>query len=122
MKTRSLFLLCLFLTVGFCLNGQEKRPAPEWLKTAVVYQVYPQSYYASNGDGVGDLPGITAKLNYIKSLGVTAVLGLLGSGCVGLTGLPLRLVCAYRLTLPNTIIRIRIFFMAFYLRVNFSFY
>jgi hypothetical protein len=46
--------------------------------------------------------------------GVTVVLGLLGLGCVGFTGLPLRLVCAWMATLPKTIIRIRIFFMSFF--------
>jgi maltose alpha-D-glucosyltransferase/alpha-amylase len=46
---------------------------PSWLKTAVFYQVYPQSFADSNGDGIGDLPGLIAKLDYIKSLGVTAL-------------------------------------------------
>lgn len=48
-------------------------PAPEWVHHAVVYQIYPQTYYDSNGDGVGDLPGITAKLDYIRSLGADAI-------------------------------------------------
>ena len=50
-----------------------KRPTPEWLRNAIFYQLYPQSFYDSNGDGIGDLPGITAKLDYIKSLGCDAV-------------------------------------------------
>ncbi|MFO1477326.1 MAG: alpha-amylase family glycosyl hydrolase [Verrucomicrobiota bacterium] len=48
-------------------------PGPEWVRHAVVYQVYPQTFYDSNGDGVGDLPGIIQKLDYIKSLGVDAI-------------------------------------------------
>jgi maltose alpha-D-glucosyltransferase/alpha-amylase len=48
-------------------------PGPEWLRTAVFYQVYPQSYFDSNGDGVGDLPGIIAKLDYIRSIGINAI-------------------------------------------------
>jgi glycosidase len=50
-----------------------KCPTPSWLLNAVIYQIYPQSYYDSNGDGTGDLPGITAKLDYIQSLGVSAI-------------------------------------------------
>lgn len=46
---------------------------PKWWKEAVVYQVYPRSYQDSNGDGVGDLKGITQHLDYIKSLGVNAI-------------------------------------------------
>jgi hypothetical protein len=48
-------------------------PGPSWLQKAVFYQVYPQSYYDSNGDGIGDLPGVTAKLDYIASIGCNAV-------------------------------------------------
>ncbi|HVU31972.1 MAG TPA: alpha-amylase family glycosyl hydrolase [Opitutaceae bacterium] len=48
-------------------------PAPDWVHHAVVYQIYPQSFYDSNGDGIGDLNGIIAKLDYVKSLGVDAI-------------------------------------------------
>jgi alpha-glucosidase len=44
-----------------------------WWKEAIIYQVYPRSYLDTNGDGVGDLPGITAKLDYIAGLGVDIV-------------------------------------------------
>ena len=40
-----------------------------WLRDAVFYEIYPQSFRDSNGDGIGDLPGITEKLPYVKSLG-----------------------------------------------------
>src|SRR5512136_1884997 len=49
------------------------RPVPAWLRDAVFYQIYPQSFYDSNGDGIGDLPGVTARLDYIQSLGVSAI-------------------------------------------------
>lgn len=44
-----------------------------WYKNAVVYQIYPRSFCDSNGDGIGDLNGITAKVPYLKELGVDAV-------------------------------------------------
>lgn len=44
-----------------------------WWKGAVIYQVYPRSFQDSNGDGVGDLPGITSRLEHVVSLGVDAV-------------------------------------------------
>jgi alpha-glucosidase len=48
-------------------------PIPEWLKRGVIYQIYPRSFADTNGDGVGDLPGITARLDYLRWLGVDAI-------------------------------------------------
>ncbi len=45
----------------------------EWLEDAVFYEIYPQSFYDSNGDGIGDILGIVAKLDYVKSLGCNAI-------------------------------------------------
>ncbi|HEX8388659.1 MAG TPA: alpha-glucosidase [Sphingomonas sp.] len=44
-----------------------------WWRGAVTYQIYPRSFADSNGDGVGDLPGITRRLDYVASLGVDAI-------------------------------------------------
>lgn len=44
-----------------------------WLNDAVVYEIYPQSFYDTNGDGIGDLQGIIQKLDYIESLGFNAI-------------------------------------------------
>jgi len=47
--------------------------ATQWWQTGVIYQVYPRSFQDTDGDGVGDLRGITARLDYLKGLGVDAV-------------------------------------------------
>jgi alpha-glucosidase len=46
---------------------------PEWWRGAAIYQIYPRSFADTNGDGIGDLPGITQKLDYVASLGVDAI-------------------------------------------------
>lgn len=46
---------------------------PSWLNDAIFYEIYPQSFYDSNGDGIGDINGITQKLDYIKDLGFNAL-------------------------------------------------
>ena len=45
----------------------------DWWKEAVIYQIYPKSFQDSNGDGIGDLPGITSRLDYLHKLGVDAL-------------------------------------------------
>src|SRR5437667_10058533 len=47
--------------------------AHSWWQTGVIYQIYPRSFLDGNGDGVGDLPGITSRLDYLRWLGVDAV-------------------------------------------------
>ncbi|QUC20487.1 uncharacterized protein UV8b_04728 [Ustilaginoidea virens] len=54
---------------GSCRKG----PKQFWWKEASVYQIYPASFCDSNGDGVGDLPGIISKLDYLSNLGVDVV-------------------------------------------------
>jgi alpha-glucosidase len=45
----------------------------DWWRNAIIYQVYPRSFYDSNGDGIGDIPGIIDHLDYITALGVDAI-------------------------------------------------
>ncbi|WP_371069034.1 alpha-glucosidase [Sediminibacillus sp. JSM 1682029] len=45
----------------------------QWWKESVIYQIYPRSFHDSNGDGIGDIKGITEKLDYLKKLGVDVI-------------------------------------------------
>ncbi|WP_394278505.1 alpha-amylase family glycosyl hydrolase, partial [Microbacterium sp.] len=51
----------------------ESRPGAEWWRTAVIYQIYPRSFADASGDGIGDLPGITSRLDDLASLGIDAL-------------------------------------------------
>jgi alpha-glucosidase len=48
-------------------------PGAEWWRTAVIYQIYPRSFADATGDGIGDLPGITARLDSLAALGIDAI-------------------------------------------------
>jgi alpha-glucosidase len=59
-------------------GGQTSKPsahaaAAPWWKHAVIYEIYPRSFQDSNGDGIGDLNGITERLDYLQALGVDAI-------------------------------------------------
>jgi oligo-1,6-glucosidase len=84
-------LVVVFLAGGLILLGQyfpdldainQKIMSPgmnykdeqqKWWKEAVVYEIYPASFKDSNGDGVGDIPGIISKLDYLHDLGVNVI-------------------------------------------------
>jgi alpha-glucosidase len=55
------------------LNDQMPGSGDEWWRQAVTYQIYVRSFADSDGDGIGDLPGITARLSYLRDLGVDAL-------------------------------------------------
>ena len=54
------------------MESSKKAPNDNWWRGGVIYQIYPRSYADSNGDGIGDLPGITARLEHIAHLGADA--------------------------------------------------
>ena len=54
-------------------NNSSMQTNRKWWKEAIVYQIYPRSFQDSDGDGIGDLKGIISRLDYLQSLGVTAV-------------------------------------------------
>jgi alpha-glucosidase len=54
-------------------RGGTSASTQDWWKNAVIYEIYPRSFQDSNGDGVGDLNGITQRLDYLKDLGVDAI-------------------------------------------------
>jgi alpha-glucosidase len=75
-KTSIVFALCLGSVPS--LSAQSKAPAKkssasDWYRHAVFYEIYPRSFADSNDDGVGDLNGITSKMDYLRDLGVDAI-------------------------------------------------
>ena len=78
---KMLTLLALGCAALLSLSAQPKpgsfeqtwKKGPEWLQNAVIYQIYPSSFKDSDGNGIGDIPGVISKLDYIQSLGVTAI-------------------------------------------------
>ena len=68
---RGFALLVLALLAGPSLLAQTS--SDPWWKHAVIYEAYPRSFQDSNGDGVGDLKGITERLDYLHSLGINAI-------------------------------------------------
>jgi len=72
------FVRCLLLagiTLGTNLLAQPSGPGQkdDWWKHAVIYEIYPRSFQDSNGDGIGDINGITSRLDYLHDLGVGAI-------------------------------------------------
>jgi alpha-glucosidase len=60
-------------TASHSLTSPAKAAANPWWRGAAIYQIYPRSFLDTNGDGVGDLPGIIDRLDYVASLGVDAI-------------------------------------------------
>uniref|UniRef100_U5EX75 alpha-glucosidase n=1 Tax=Corethrella appendiculata TaxID=1370023 RepID=U5EX75_9DIPT len=63
-----IFLITIFINLNSIYGQSEK----DWWQKTVFYQIYPRSFYDTNGDGIGDLKGITSKLEYLKETGIGA--------------------------------------------------
>jgi len=60
-------------TLEKAVASADRTADPDWWRGAVIYQIYPRSFQDSNGDGIGDLAGVTARLGYLEDLGVDAI-------------------------------------------------
>ena len=54
-------------------SAQSQPTGPEWWRHAVIYEIYPRSFQDSDGDGIGDIKGITTRLDYLHDLGIDAI-------------------------------------------------
>jgi len=63
----------LALACVSALPAQSAHQNTNWWKNAVIYEIYPRSFQDSNGDGIGDLNGITSRLDYLQKLGINAI-------------------------------------------------
>lgn len=74
---RGLLSVLVAIALSAPLFAQSTEPSPQsnpnWWKNAVIYEIYPRSFQDSNGDGIGDLNGITSRLDYLRSLGIDAI-------------------------------------------------
>ncbi|XP_037949098.1 maltase A3-like [Teleopsis dalmanni] len=71
--TTLLLIFCLPRSHWACtLNSGAQEKQKDWWQTGQFYQIYPRSFMDSDGDGIGDLKGVTSKLEYLKDIGVTA--------------------------------------------------
>jgi alpha-glucosidase len=79
MKAAARGLSCVVFALALSAISFAQQPStadhqnPNWWKNAVIYEIYPRSFQDSNGDGIGDLNGITSRLDYLQSLGIDAI-------------------------------------------------
>jgi len=72
-RFRALLLAALMASCTFAQTPAAPSNDGTWWKHAVIYEIYPRSFQDSNGDGIGDLNGITDRLDYLRALGVDAI-------------------------------------------------
>ncbi|KAM7343922.1 maltase A7 [Cochliomyia hominivorax] len=72
LQLKLLFVVALLHSSLSCRDNAGNQEQTDWWQNAQFYQIYPRSFMDSDGDGIGDLNGITSKLQYLKDIGVTA--------------------------------------------------
>lgn len=72
-KMKRLFLLAAALMLTGFASRVSAQTVPQWAREGVIYHIWPSAYMDSNNDGMGDLQGIRSRLDYIQSLGVSAI-------------------------------------------------
>src|SRR6185437_9644925 len=65
--------IVFILLTPFSSPAQSNASQSPWWKHAVIYEIYPRSFQDTNGDGIGDINGITSRLDYLKQLGIDAI-------------------------------------------------
>jgi oligo-1,6-glucosidase len=73
MKKQKIILTLTSCFLLFATEIKAQQTDKKWWREAIIYQLYPRSFQDSNGDGVGDLKGITQRLDYLQSLGIDAI-------------------------------------------------
>ncbi|HWA93901.1 MAG TPA: alpha-glucosidase [Terracidiphilus sp.] len=73
LRTSTAACLLVFAAALALAQHADSKVHDEWWKHAVIYEIYPRSFQDSNGDGIGDLNGITSRLDYLKNLGIGAI-------------------------------------------------
>src|SRR5690242_8141815 len=73
LATAMLFVLAVVAPRALAGQKSADEAGHAWWQNAVFYEIYPRSFADSNNDGIGDLRGITSKLDYLKELGVNAI-------------------------------------------------
>lgn len=72
-RTLNLYLILLLAFLGACGGSGDQVVENHWPHAGITYEIFIQSFYDSNGDGIGDIQGVTKKLDHVKELGANAI-------------------------------------------------
>ncbi|WP_373523233.1 alpha-amylase family glycosyl hydrolase [Aquiflexum sp.] len=72
-KYTILYILLMLILTTSCSDNKRKKIENHWPQAGITYEIFIQSFYDSNGDGIGDINGVTKKLDHVKELGANAI-------------------------------------------------